>query len=108
MKARTAYAKEMANGHKKHHCALPECIVCVGGLFECEVCGGAEGDLLTNCPGRKMTEEERDNVILGILDYRNGAWINLLDGGHLPDQPPPPPAPQPVPGSGDGCENTPN
>ena len=34
------------------------CTWCDGGLFACTVCGGMEGSLLPECPGRRLTLEE--------------------------------------------------
>lgn len=36
----------------------PTCNVCQ--LFLCAVCGGFEGSLLPECPGRRLTEDEHD------------------------------------------------
>ena len=47
------------------------------GLARCTVCEGVEGELPTECPGRPMTLEESDGVVLGDLDYKDGKWIKL-------------------------------
>ncbi len=52
-------------GHKLHTCNNPCCNVCEGGLSSCDVCGGAEIDLPRVCPGRRMTEGEREAVRAG-------------------------------------------
>lgn len=44
------------------------------GLHLCDVCGGAEGSLTTDCPGVKMTAEQSDAVYLGDLDFVDGEW----------------------------------
>lgn len=44
------------------------------GLAHCKVCGGAEGSLPTDCPGRLMTAEEQDEVYAGARDFRAGFW----------------------------------
>jgi len=53
------------------------CKFCNGGLGLCTVCGLAEGELTTHCPGRPATEEEADRIYnLGNLDFRFGAWVD--------------------------------
>lgn len=39
-------------------CDRPTCNVCQ--LFLCSVCGGFEGSLLPECPGKKLSEEEHN------------------------------------------------
>lgn len=51
-----------------------DCMFCDGGLFACEVCGGLEGGMPTQCPGRKMAAEEIDEVYAGRVDFINGQW----------------------------------
>ncbi len=53
------------DGHKLHTCTDDRCSICVGGLSWCDVCGGAEIDLPRVCPGRRMTEREREAVRAG-------------------------------------------
>jgi hypothetical protein len=36
------------------------CQFCDGGLGYCTVCGGAEGSLLPECPGARLTPEQHD------------------------------------------------
>jgi len=38
-------------------------------LSLCKICGGAEGALPTNCPGRRLTGEELDKIYAGELDF---------------------------------------
>jgi hypothetical protein len=38
-------------------------------LSLCKICGGAEGSLPSNCPGRRMTSEEQDLVYNKKLDF---------------------------------------
>ena len=54
------------------------CQYCDGGLAWCTTCGGAEGSLTTDCPGRKITADEEDAIYkTGLLDYRDGqGWVN--------------------------------
>lgn len=56
------------------------CVVCEGGLTYCEICNGGEADLPTECPGRKMTAEEREGVANGVLDYVEGVWQGSTKG----------------------------
>lgn len=51
------------------------CNICDGGLALCKVCGGAEASLPTECPGRRMTEQEELDVQTGCLNYVNGHWV---------------------------------
>lgn len=62
--------------HKLHRCEKPDCWVCRGGLIECVVCGGAEGDLPRDCPGYMMLPEELESISSGRMDYfRQFGWI---------------------------------
>lgn len=46
-----------------------------GNLAFCTTCKAGEGELTTECCGRRMTEEERYKVYkLGNLDFVNGKW----------------------------------
>jgi hypothetical protein len=68
-------ADAMKHKPLKHvNCQKPYCGICEGGLIICTVCGGAEGSLPTECPGRQMTEQEADAVYAGRLDFVHGAW----------------------------------
>ena len=63
--------------HVRHHCPddCPGCIHCEGCLFLCDVCGGAEGDLLTDCPGCKIPEPMLRLVASGVANYtRKDGW----------------------------------
>lgn len=51
------------------------CPICDGGLFVCSVCGAAEGELTSECPQTKMTDDQRTAVFEGRLDYRAGQWV---------------------------------
>ena len=48
----------------------------------CEVCGAAEGEIPTDCPGRKMTADEKERVFHGSLDYKNGKWLGIDPAMH--------------------------
>lgn len=56
-------------------CENPHCPYCRGGLGLCVVCGAAEGELTTDCPGHKVTEEIKQKVYQGKLDFFGGQWI---------------------------------
>lgn len=64
-------------GHRLHReCRRDGCPVCNGGLGLCEVCGGAEAAMPTDCPGRPMTGSEMDRVQAGRIDYRRReGWV---------------------------------
>jgi hypothetical protein len=49
------------------------CHICDGGLALCVVCGGAEGSLPTECPGRPLTAAEEDAIMAGTMDFE-GFW----------------------------------
>lgn len=51
------------------------CAVCDFGLCICRVCKGAEAAMPTECPGRPMTEEERELIARGDLDFDMGVWF---------------------------------
>jgi hypothetical protein len=51
------------------------CAICDFGLVVCVRCNGAEVSMPTECPGRPMTEEERELVARGDLDYDMGVWF---------------------------------
>lgn len=50
------------------------CMFCRGGLLSCVVCGCAEGELPTDCPGYKVSEAERLRIYKGNLDFINEEW----------------------------------
>lgn len=58
--------------HRWKHCGADcnGCMLCHGGLALCEICGGLEGALPTDCPGTMMPLLVCDEVYAGNLDYR--------------------------------------
>lgn len=54
---------------------------CAGyeGLYKCTVCESAEGEIPTDCPNRKMTQKEKEDVFKGRLNFRDGKWIKLVE-----------------------------
>lgn len=47
----------------------------------CKVCGGAEGDLTTDCPGEHPSKEQSEAVDEGRLDYTSErGWFPLQPG----------------------------
>jgi hypothetical protein len=52
------------------HCNHEGCQFCDGGLRVCDLCLGVEGSLPTDCPGVDMTENQRDDIYAGKLDFR--------------------------------------
>lgn len=71
-------------GHRWYRCSgrcEPACHCC-NGLSSCTTCGGGEGSLPTDCPGRRMTCEEADAVYAGTLDFRRAAgWSARMSKG---------------------------
>lgn len=62
--------------HRLHRCGELNCMICNGGLASCETCGGGEGDLPTDCPGRWMTIDEMEAVYCGDMNYtRQRGWF---------------------------------
>jgi hypothetical protein len=67
----------MEHVYLKHvACEEAMCAICDGGLALCTVCGGAEGSLTTECPGRKVTSAEDEAVYACTLDYFAGQWFD--------------------------------
>ena len=60
------------------------CMFCEGGLWACDTCGGLEGAMPTQCPGRAMSMTLVDDVYAGRLDFRRGAWQPGLASIHSP------------------------
>lgn len=57
----------------------PHCNICVGDLAYCKICNGSEGTIPTECPGRKMTSSEQEEIYAGQLDFFNNAWWSKKD-----------------------------
>lgn len=55
-------------------CDEPYCEICDGGLFSCVVCGCAEGELPTECPGERVPPEVCELIFRKGLDYKEGKW----------------------------------
>lgn len=51
------------------------CMFCDGGLSACEVCGGFEGAMPSDCPGEPMTYARGQEVYRGEIDFRDGNWV---------------------------------
>lgn len=56
------------------NCEREYCSICDGGLSLCEVCGGAEGSMPTECPGERMSGDQIDAVYAGNLDFVDNEW----------------------------------
>jgi hypothetical protein len=70
-----------SKAHDLHtKCDDDTCIVCLGGLSLCSVCGGAEAALPTDCPGRRMTGDELYAIQARLLDVRGSCFVTLKDG----------------------------
>lgn len=67
---------ELRMPHKWHECHCGDCYFCRSELTCCDVCGGFEGTLTTDCCGRRITKEEEHRIYnLGTLDFRNDQWV---------------------------------
>ena len=53
------------------------------GLSWCSTCGGAEGSLPTECPGRKMSIAEEQRVYAKYLDFLSGRWVVTARRGQV-------------------------
>ncbi len=66
-------------GHKWARCKSQTCTgchLCHGGLGVCVTCGGAEGSLPTDCPGKLMEHDVNEAVYNGEIDYlRSRGWV---------------------------------
>ena len=58
---------------KECACGADHCPICEGGLAVCKVCGLAEGELTTECPGVPSCEHS-EAICAGLKDFRDGAW----------------------------------
>lgn len=56
-------------------CVEGRCMVCEGGLTHCMVCGCAEGELPTDCPGERLEPRERAAIYAQYVDFRDGEWV---------------------------------
>lgn len=46
-------------------------------LAYCTVCKAGEGELTTECCGRRLNEWERNRICkIGNLDFINGRWVD--------------------------------
>lgn len=52
-------------------------------LALCRVCGGTEATLPTECPGRRLTEEEAGGISSGKLDFALGGKRLMFCSGSL-------------------------
>lgn len=43
-------------------------------LAQCRVCGCAEGEIPTECPGHKVDYQYRQAIYAGELDFKDDAW----------------------------------
>jgi hypothetical protein len=59
------------------HSGECDCIVCRGGLFICDTCKCAEGELPTHCPQEYVPHDVREDLMDGLIDFVDGKWITL-------------------------------
>lgn len=51
-------------------CDVQSCSFCDGGLARCTICGAAEGELLSHCPGFWLNQETKEACYNGnVLDF---------------------------------------
>ena len=63
--------KDIQDGRTREH----DITLVRGDLAFCKVCKAGEGELTTECCGRRRSEEERNRVYkIGNLDFINGKW----------------------------------
>lgn len=60
-------------------CERPSCPYCSGGLGACIVCGAAEGQLTTDCPGYSLYPKQREDTFHGKHDFINGRWVDRAE-----------------------------
>jgi hypothetical protein len=46
-------------------------------LAWCRVCGGAECELPSECPGVLMSQEQKDSICSGLLDFKESEWDDI-------------------------------
>lgn len=57
------------------HYGFWHCNFCDFGLKMCNVCGGTERSLPTECPGERMTASTEEQVYAGEIDFKDGKWV---------------------------------
>lgn len=45
------------------------------GLANCLICGGAEIDLPSLCPDKKLTQNEKNYISKHLVDYTKDEWV---------------------------------
>jgi hypothetical protein len=79
-------AEEISSGHTLHRCNSGECFVCEGGLAQCSVCDGAEGELTTKCPGIKLSNPILNRIYRGDLDYNKSWWYERISWAEVKEK----------------------
>lgn len=64
--------------HIQHQCNKEWCTVCRNRLQHCTVCGARDREQSTECPGREMSETEKNAVYHQVLDFEGGEWVDGL------------------------------
>lgn len=52
------------------------------GKETCTICGGIEKEIPCECPGRLLSEEEKQRIAERYLDYTDGRWKTFADMGY--------------------------
>lgn len=71
------WSKVDKNCHVPVKCTSKDChgcMFCAGGLYACSVCGGGEGSMTSQCPGRRLTETELEKVYAEEVDFFHNQW----------------------------------
>lgn len=67
--------------HLRHECidcTDDRCMVCVGGLNGCRVCGTWECEVPKDCPGYELDESQREAICRGDIDFVDGQWVSFV------------------------------
>jgi hypothetical protein len=71
-------------GHTPHACSYEKCGEryhldnCMSAVLDvCDVCGGAESSMPSNCPGFRIDADTLDMITAGKVDFVNGRWAVL-------------------------------
>jgi hypothetical protein len=77
----------MALEHVWHKCQCYEagCMFCDGGLGLCTVCGAFEGQLLTHCPGYRLSEETLEACYRGNVKDLAAFRVGVQHGARIVD-----------------------
>lgn len=75
----------LLRGHKLCRCYKEDCYVCSRELDYCLVCGAGEGELTTECCGKKLTPYAKEQCYEWNYNYCVGRWVNQ-EGKVIPEE----------------------